>query len=292
MKVTNYASAAEAARACSLDGPVVDVIQGRAFDRTEVAGCPLCGARCSSRLTPAGFGMQAVVAECRPCRIAYQSLRPSPEATLAYMNWRWASADTYVADVEDQLRRGRRQVGIVKEHLEPASLLDFGAGSGAFVRAALDAGWRAEGVERSGVAVANARERFGVTLQSAPGIGYDAVTLWDVVEHLRDPQGTLADLRRRMKPGGRVFLETGNWESWTRLEQGYRWGLILLDHQYYFTPTSLEGLLLNAGFRDFKLLDLNRSRLQSDSAGWRYWLLAKARWNHGDITIMIATAAA
>jgi hypothetical protein len=101
--------------------------------------------------------MTAVVSECRRCAIAYQSLRPSPEATLAYMNWRWASQDEYVANIDSQLTRARLQLSFVRQYVQSGSLLDFGAGSGAFVRVARDGGFDAEGVERSDTAVANAQ---------------------------------------------------------------------------------------------------------------------------------------
>lgn len=263
---------------------VCDVIQGRSFPRVDVVRCPLCDRERRPRVLRAGFGMHAVVAECRPCRIAYQSHRPSLEASIAYMDWRWASGDTYVADPEAGMRRARLQLDLVRHCRGPARLLDFGAGSGTFVRSALDAGYDATGVEHSPVARERARERFGVGLvEDAPG-PFDVVTLWDVIEHLRDPVGILTGLRSRMRPGGLLFVETGNWESWSRFVQGDRWGLFLFDHQYYFSPSSLAAVLRKAGFRGFRLLDPHHAL--------RWW--RPARWVHRLTlpwrTIMLACA--
>ena len=55
-------------------------------------------------------------------------------------------------------------------------------------------------------------------------------------------------LRSRLASGGRIFVETGNYESWLRLLKGDAWSLYLFDHQYYFTPASPETLLSRVGF--------------------------------------------
>lgn len=265
---------------------VLDVIEGKSYARVEVVACPLCDRRRRPRVVRGGLGMHAVVAECRPCRIAYQSHRPSLAASIAYMDWRWASADAYVADTDFARRRARLQLDLVGQRRTAGTLLDFGAGSGAFVRAALDAGYEATGVEHSPVAREQARQRYGVELVAEARGPYDVVTMWDVVEHLRDPITSLADLRARLKPGGLVFVETGNWESWSRFLSGDRWGLYLFDHQYYFSPASLEAVLEKAGFRDVRQLNPHNARPWWTPARWTYRLTAHWR------TIMLACARA
>ncbi|MFM9058661.1 MAG: class I SAM-dependent methyltransferase [Planctomycetaceae bacterium] len=265
---------------------VCDVIQGRSFPRTEVVHCPLCARHHRPRVLRAGMGMHAVVAECRPCRIAYQSHRPSLAASIAYMDWRWASRDAYVADPEFGARRARFQLDLVRQQRGPTTLLDFGAGTGTFVRTATDAGYAATGIEHSPVARAEARKRHGVPLVEEAGDDYDVVTLWDVIEHLRDPIGTLAELRRRMRPDGLLFVETGNWESWSRFVQGDAWGLYLFDHQYYFSPRSLVATLRKAGFRDARLRNPHHARPWWAKDRWSYRLTAPWR------TILLVSARA
>jgi SAM-dependent methyltransferase len=226
-------------------GQIVDVIEGQTFPRSEEVGCPICGRHFESRRIPVRYAMFAMVAECADCRIAFQSPRPSVEASLAYMNWRWRSADAYVADPERQMKRARKQVAHVRKHLkrsgmnQPVRLADFGAGAGSFVRAALDQGWQATGIEQSDSAIARAREFYGVELRKDWAVDqYDVVTMWDVIEHLRDLEGTLRKIGEHLVDGGLLFIETGNFESWRRLAEADAWSLYLLDHQFYFTPTA------------------------------------------------------
>lgn len=283
-----------------------DVIEGVSYARLEEPGCPLCGALHASRTIPVSFGMTAAVAECAACRLAYQTPRPSLEASLAYMEMRWRSQDTYVGDPEHQRARAAKQLELLAL-VAPAGarVLDFGAGIGTFVRAAGAAGWDARGIERSAAARERAARENGVELQAdladAPG-AFDVVTMWDVVEHLRDPRAVVESLRARLRPGGSMIFETANWESWGRLALGDVWGLFLFDHQYYFSPASLQALLEGAGLGDFRLLPVDEVRLAGPpspaegaaaQAQWAAYLRAAALWpEHATINILVAAARA
>jgi len=237
---------------------VVDTIEGREYPRTEEVGCPLCGRIHGPRALRVRFGMVAMVAECSQCRLAYQSPRPSQAASDAYMNMRWGSSDTYVADVEQQRCRARNQLSYITGVCgKPGKLLDFGAGVGTFIRVALDSGWEATGIERSIVARERASVENGVHLvdELTTKDQYDVITLIDVIEHLRQPLEVLVALREVLRPGGYLFVETGNWESYVRLALGDSYGLYLFDHQFYFSPPSLERLLAKCGFCSFTLLN-------------------------------------
>jgi SAM-dependent methyltransferase len=252
---------------------------------------------------PAGFDMTAHVAICKPCRIAFQTPRASPEATLAYMNWRWRSTDSYVDDVQAQRQRAAMQLGLVERYRKPpATLLDFGAGSGAFVAYAREVGWEAEGVERSDAARDKALSRFDVKLfEDLPDRQFDVITLWDVIEHLRNPGEIVKSLLGCLSLGGLIFVETGNWENWQRIANAEKWHVYLLDHQFYFSPSSLEKTMKRAGCADFELLDINRlatpgldqfKRMPGYTLRcWVARLQARVKWpDHGNITTLIAVA--
>lgn len=282
---------------------IVDVIEGHEFPRTEFVNCPLCGELRRPRQIAVQFEMIASVAECNRCRIAFQTPRPTLEASLHYMNWRWSSSDAYVADNKKQLSRARQQLQYVESvAYAPGTLLDFGAGAGAFVKVARDAGWQANGVERSDAARSRARTKYDVELLSElDNQQYDVITMWDVVEHLREPVKTLNMLYNNIKAGGLLFIETGNYESWMRLSHKKHWGLYLFDHHFYFSPKSLENMLGKSGFSEFRLLNVNHTgspQLQKGIQNPRmaikeyfYWIVSKWYWpQHGDINIMIASA--
>lgn len=123
-------------------------------------------------------------------------------------------------------------------------------------------------------------------------------TMWDVVEHLRDPKETLATVGRHLATDGLIFIETGNFENWRRVVEKDRWGLYLFDHQFHFSPSSLKQVLCDAGYNGFCLLNCNGARPSIHPKqvfrqplqlvrSWFEWARAKAKWpEHGDINVM------
>lgn len=283
---------------------LVDLIDGQSFPRSGTGGCYLCGKPQTPRRIPVAFGMFAMVAECPDCRLGYQSPRPSPEASLAYMNWRWKSSDDYVNNRRRQMRRARVQARHVKQFVNgQIRLLDFGAGAGSFVRAALDQGWDATGVEQSSSGRARAKEFYKVNLldRLEDAGRFDVITMWDVIEHVRDPKAIVKMLTEHLTDDGFLFIETGNYENWKRVAQDEQWGLYLFDHQYYFTPSSLTRVLQDVGFSKTHLLNYGRSfpsirpkHLLNPLRTWqmwKHWAAARSRWpGHGDINIMVVAA--
>ena len=146
-------------------------------------------------------------------------------------------------------------------------LLDVGCSYGAFLEMAAEEGWEPLGVELSSKGCEYARRHRGLdvfhgTLEAAhlSTGSVQAVTLWDVVEHLARPLETLREAHRVLSPGGTLMLFTINQRSLInrvgdllyRASAG-RWmkPIILLydiHHNYFFDPRTIGALLERAGF--------------------------------------------
>jgi SAM-dependent methyltransferase len=84
--------------------------------------------------------------------------------------------------------------------LQPGhSVLDYGCGSGHFVRYLLEQGYRCAGFDPY-----NPRHDDPVVLQQP----FDLVTSQDVIEHVDDPAAFLASLMALVAPGGRLVIGT------------------------------------------------------------------------------------
>lgn len=135
-------------------------------------------------------------------------------------------------------------------------LVDIGCSTGVFMVAARDRGWHTVGVEFSSRAAEIARkttesEIFAGTIEECnfPPGSFDAVTSWEVLEHLPDPATFFRSIYRILKPGGVWALSTPNWRS--------RWERSTTEmtrrppfHLTYWTPASLRKMLVSGGFTE------------------------------------------
>jgi len=103
-------------------------------------------------------------------------------------------------------------------------LLDIGCGTGNFLAAARDAGYRVTGIELDGNAARFAKERLGLervlpltiaefALQQADQ-QFEAVTFFEVLEHQAAPGEFLQNVKACLKPRGIIGLSVPNRERW------------------------------------------------------------------------------
>jgi 2-polyprenyl-3-methyl-5-hydroxy-6-metoxy-1,4-benzoquinol methylase len=158
---------------------------------------------------------------------------------------------------ETNLISCRQKVGWIAEHVRPgARLLDAGANFGHFLSVARDR-YDAVGVELSRAAVEWGREHFGVNNHAAsiyalpPDLvgPYDAVTLFDVIEHVPQPRAALEALRRVLVSGGLLFLSTPDAGSRAARAMGTRWHYLdPVQHIVLFNRANLTRMLEATGF--------------------------------------------
>lgn len=146
-----------------------------------------------------------------------------------------------------------------QQGLRRGRLLDVGCGAGYFLDAARAAGWQASGVEVSPVAAQVGRERLGLEIyqgtltdaQFAAG-HFDVVTMFEVLEHLRDPASTLAEAWRILRPGGVLAIQVPNdLRAYRNLvfSSANRWWVIPPLHLHYFTAAALAAWLAAYDFQ-------------------------------------------
>ena len=135
-------------------------------------------------------------------------------------------------------------------------LLDVGANVGAFVKCASEQ-FDAVGIEPNPGAVAWAREHMRASVE--PGsifdevdayVGrFDAVTLFDVIEHVDEPTAALRQCRRYLAADGMLFITTPDIGSLCGRLLGRAWYYIDLEqHVSLFSLANLTRLLISEGF--------------------------------------------
>lgn len=188
-------------------------------------------------------------------------------------------------EAERRIKIARRRLGRIGALLQkpPAEIcvLDVGCSRGSFLAAGARFGFRMEGVEPAANIAAAARAQ-GFTVHTGllndvnlAAESFDAVTLFEVVEHLQAPLVLLRECHRVLKPRGILVISTGNTASWTAAAMRSRWDYFRIatdaGHISFFNPHSLALLASRGGF-SVERIETSRVKFfeKSEVARWRY----------------------
>lgn len=122
----------------------------------------------------------------------------------------------------------------------PARVLDVGVGSGAFLRAARGAGYEAKGRDVNPHAIKMLEERRWLAQE---GEDFDAVTFWDSLEHIEEPEEALKSAQR----GAVVLVAVPLFKDLRKVRESkhYKPG----EHLYYWTRDGFLAWMEAWGFR-------------------------------------------
>jgi SAM-dependent methyltransferase len=154
-------------------------------------------------------------------------------------------------------------------------LLDMGCGLGFFLKAlAPYTNWEAYGCEISLAAVRYAHDTLGLTrviccrLETAelPQSSFDIITMWDVIDHLLQPDPVLKTCHALLRSGGMCFIRTPNVfiqvprARLKKLLWGTKPGVDYLqarDHLHHYSMSSIRKLLERNGFSRVQFVHLH-----------------------------------
>jgi glycosyltransferase involved in cell wall biosynthesis/cyclopropane fatty-acyl-phospholipid synthase-like methyltransferase len=144
----------------------------------------------------------------------------------------------------------------------PSRVLDLGCSSGVLGARLRELGHTVVGIDRYESEQVRDRVDDFVAADLVNGIpddvggDYDVVIAADVLEHLARPEHLLADIEKRLAPGGSVIASVPNFAHWyprARVAAGRfdydRRGILDRDHVRFFTKRSFDRLLEQAGYR-------------------------------------------
>lgn len=169
------------------------------------------------------------------------------ETSKGLVNWLYLRVRKYTLSSK---RKFIEDEGGVKK----GSLLDIGAGTGAFVHHMKTNSWNVEGVEPDGGAIERASREYQLSLKPSSALftfnnqSFDAVTMWHVLEHVHDLHGYIMQIKKIIKPGGTIFIAVPNYTSYDAEYYRSSWAAYDVPrHLYHFSPASMHELMKKHG---------------------------------------------
>lgn len=150
----------------------------------------------------------------------------------------------------------KKKVSLINSFdLDKKSLLDVGCGTGHFLNAAKNNGWKVSGMEPDDDARAIADtildEKIFSNIDQLNEEKFDCITLWHVLEHVPNVEDYIQKLEALLKPNGRLLIAVPNFKSYDANFYKEHWAAFDVPrHLWHFSQTAIKKLF---GARNFKI---------------------------------------
>lgn len=225
--------------------------------------CPVCGSLSIQQAINANdytvSNEQFGIWQCANCALRFTQNAPSPEQIgLYYKSENYISHSETSKGLVNWLYLRVRKITLASKRrfiedetkIKGGSLLDIGAGAGAFAHFMQEHGWKTQGVEPDENAIKRAKEQYGLILKPASHLfqlneaTFDAITMWHVLEHVHDLHAYIAQLKKICKPGGKIFIAVPNYTSYDAVHYDAAWAAYDVPrHLYHFSPAAMHELM-------------------------------------------------
>lgn len=230
----------------------------------EIDRCPICNGRAFTHfITCQDHSISREtfsIIRCLACDFLITSPRPSNDQLgKYYTSPAYTSHINTAKNVIDQIYLTARQftlkwkLSLVEKNTPNANqkiLFDFGSGTGEFLKIAKSTGWITTGMEPSSFARQQADPAIAQDIKTSlkevinENKKFNAITLWHVLEHVEDLNGTLATLKDLLAQNGIIFIAVPNHPSWDGAHYKQHWaGYDVPRHLWHFNTKSLERLM-------------------------------------------------
>src|SRR5436190_5515656 len=238
--------------------------------------CNVCGGDDYDIVFPKGYAQVHQIVKCRHCGLMYAN----PQEHVDCEDYAAREPDEkYDPDHEDnryyyqkqlvQLPDSVRALKVLNKHFpERGRLLEIGSHVGVFLNRIRADGWQVVGLEPFRPLANYARAKYGVEVvdgtlpnPALPSAHFDAVIMLHVIEHMPDPAENIRELRRVLKPGGVLVVETPRFNSLSFKLLGRHERSIqnCPGHIFFFTDQSVRGTCERNCFKVFRVARVGRT---------------------------------
>jgi 2-polyprenyl-3-methyl-5-hydroxy-6-metoxy-1,4-benzoquinol methylase len=231
-------------------------------------GCAVKCIVCSTLMVPRFGGDVTVHWRCPHCGL--ESIWPQPDDQSLSAIYSDQYFSYYKSTIDPQLTRSMKRATFARQlrRLSFAGplpkrrrLLDCGAATGILAELAKEQGWDAFAIEFSEFGADACAKLLGsdhvyrgevrpAFFAANPENRFEAITMCDFIEHVRDPREVLSWAKERLMPGGVLLLTTPEAGTISWRLMGRHWFHYVPEHLWFLNPESIRMLLRESGFTD------------------------------------------
>ncbi len=242
----------------------------------KLNNCPVClGEQIKQVLTCTDYtttNEEFVLCQCSDCSFRFTNPRPDIEESVKYYQ-----SDDYISHTDSKKGLLNKIYQIARDYMIAAkykstvkkynarSLVDYGCGTGDFLKYCLDKGHQSIGLEidesaRKIAANKGCHDVYDPSqLEKLSDSSADIITLWHVLEHIHELHPTVKHFNRILNSNGTLVIAVPNYESYDAKWYGKYWAAYDVPrHLYHFNLPSMTRLMNDKGF---KLIESKTMRL-------------------------------
>ncbi len=206
-------------------------------------------------LTQEGFNID----KCENCSLTFTNPQPSiNEIHKYYQSEDYVSHGAKRFSLFDNLYILARsfslkwKLSIIKKNSSQGKILDYGCGTGDFLKHSSLNGYSVIGIEPSAKAREQATLKLGQRvyerIEEIQHVKFDIITLWHVLEHIHDISTVLEKLKEKLTETGTILIAVPNHKSKDASLFEKHWAAYDTPrHLWHFDKSSMTKLLNNEG---------------------------------------------
>jgi len=233
----------------------------------QISNCPVCGsASFNSFLTCKDHTVSQDnfnIVSCSSCSLKFTNPIPHPvdlgkyyksEDYISHSNTNKGLISKAYKFVRNYTLKGK--LNLIQKYVSRGTILDYGCGTGMFLKVCHDNGWKAYGMEpdegarklgaEMGLNVFSDKERVNTYTNNQT---FDIITLWHVLEHVTDLEETLSFFKEKLNKEGALIIAVPNYTSCDAKHYKEFWAAYDVPrHLYHFEINTIQKLLSKHGF--------------------------------------------
>ncbi len=197
------------------------------------------------------------IVKCTVCGSAVITPFPTLDQLMAYYQSYEGTVD-YQKKAPKKIARAKKRIARLAGMTKGKKFLDVGCNYGFTIKAALDLGLDAHGIDIDDTAVTQSKKSFGdqyfetISIEDYAAAGHKADIIYtsEVIEHVFNPDTFVGALARLLNDGGIIYLTTPDGGHWRVPKPFDTWEQVIPpEHIHYFTKQGLTTLFAKHGLK-------------------------------------------